>query len=192
MKELDNIFVACDDGRVKKLGQGFTTYACVSFNDKLEPLDVDIGLIKIDGLEASSLITYSSLKVSRGEQFVLLLDSLTIAGFNVVSPATVFNLTHSPTLVVYSYEPSYARLERAFKRLPFKDLRAKVLRIVDRAKRVTTPKGDVWILAWKISLEEALRIIIKLQRHSRVPEPIRVAHNIASEASLFLGKRLET
>ena len=181
------VVVACDDGRVRKLGQGFTTYACISFTRDLRPLDVHIGLLKVDGLEASSIIATSSLMVSRGRPFALLLGSLTIAGFNVVSPATVMKLTGSPTLVVYTYRPSFERLRPAFERLPHRELRARILRVVDEARRVLTPRGELWVLAWGIGLDEARNLIVSLQEHSRVPEPIRVAHNVASEASLILN-----
>jgi endonuclease V-like protein UPF0215 family len=96
-------------------------------------------------------------------------------------------LTGSPTLVVYTYRPSFERLRPAFERLPHRELRARILRVVDEARRVLTPRGELWVLAWGIGLDEARNLIVSLQEHSRVPEPIRVAHNVASEASLILN-----
>jgi len=187
MKETPNrIVVACDDGRVKKLGQGFTTYVCISFDLDLNPINIDIGLLKIDGLEASSIIAYSASLASLGRAFVLLLDSLTIAGFNVISPATIMKLSGAPTVVVYSYKPSFKRLYSAFSRLSFSNLRERVLGIVDLAKHIETPKGELWILTWGIEEDFAKYLIKKLQVHSRVPEPLRIAHGVASEASLLL------
>ncbi len=186
MKEEYEVFIACDDGRVRKLGKGYTTYACISYLPDLKPENVDIGLLKIDGLEASSIIAFSIKLLSRNRRSVLLLDSLTIAGFNIISPATVYKLSDAPTIVVYTYEPSYKRLWNAFRRLPLSSLRSKVLKIVDSATKISTPKGELWIVYWKLKLEEVKDIVTSLQRHSRVPEPLRVAHRIASEVSLLL------
>ncbi len=187
MREIiDRLIVACDDGRVEKLGQGFTIYACISFDLNLNPINMDVGLLKIDGLEASSIIAYSASLASLGKAFVLLLDSLTIAGFNVISPATIMKLSNAPTIVVYNYKPSFERLYSAFSKLSFSDLRKKVLRIVDSAKHIETPRGELWILSWGMEESYAKRLIEKLQVHSRVPEPLRIAHSIASEASLLL------
>ncbi len=182
------LVIACDDGRVIRLGQGFTTYACISFDVDLRPVDINVGLLRIDSLEASSIIAYSAIIVSHGKPFILFLDSLTIAGFNIISPATITRLAKAPTIVVYNYKPSFNRLYSAFSKLPLVELRMRVLKIVDKARRINTPKGELWILPWEISWEEAKGFIERFQVHSRVPEPLRLAHSIASEASLlFFG-----
>lgn len=179
--------VGCDDGRVEKLGAGFTVYACIAF-EGIRPIGAHMGLVRVDGLEASSLISYSVLASSAGRAEVLFLDSLTMAGFNVVSPATIEELAGAATIVTYKYRPSYERLHRAFKRLQQPELRARILRLVDRAFEAETPHGRLYVLHWGISRERALEIIREYQVHSRIPEPIRIAHEVASEASRIVLK----
>ena len=178
------VVIGCDDGRVTKLGEGFTLYACLAFDlNTLKPIGASIGLVRVDGLEASSLIAYSLARASGGKKSVLLLDSLTIAGFNVVSPASIAKLTGSPVIVVYSYKPSFARLARGIEKTRYPHLRSRVLKVVDDAREASTRWGPVWILPWGIGFEEALKIVDRTQVYSRTPEPVRIAHMIASEVS---------
>ena len=177
---------ACDDGRVRKLGGGFTVYSCVCYRDAT-PLDAHLGIVRIDGLEASGLLAYSVLRACRGPPDLVLLDSVTIAGFNVASPYALHRLVGAPVVVVYTYRPSYERLAPAAMRAPGGlGPRRPVLRLVNEAVEVETRRGPLHILAVGTSLAEAVEAIESLQVHSRVPEPLRMAHALASEASRLL------
>ncbi len=185
--------VACDDGVVEKLGEGYTIIACVLWSGK--PLDVDLNLAKIDGLEASSIIAYAITRLksrNKLEAEALLLDSITIAGFNIASPSTIMKLTGTPVIVTYKYKPSSSRLEDALRK-HFRDwyLRMKVLKLVDNAIEVSTRKGIVYMLTWGLELKEAIHIIEQTQVHARIPEPLRIADMIASEATKHLLQQLE-
>ncbi len=179
--------IACDDGVVRKLGQGYTIVACVLWHDR--PLDVELNPVKVDGFEASTTIAYAMTKLklrSRVEPEALLLDSITIAGFNIASPPTIAKLTETPVIVVYKYKPSSERLERALRNLKDYQLKMRVLRIVDNTVEITTRKGVLHIITWGMELEKARHVIEETQIHSRVPEPIRIAHMVASEATKLI------
>ncbi|MCX8196425.1 MAG: DUF99 family protein [Acidilobaceae archaeon] len=177
--------IACDDGRVRK-GGSYTALACLLWSSG--PRAARFALLSIDGLEASSVVSamvQQLLSLARAE--ALLLDSLTIAGFNVISPATVERLTGLPTVVIYTYEPSSERLRAAMeKHLSDWELRLRVLKEVDRAQRVATKKGDLYIYSWGLPLERAKALVEGLQIHARVPEPLRLAHMLASDMSYLL------
>jgi len=181
--------VACDDGRVEKLGGGFTVLACILWDGR--PLDVELGLLRVDGLEASSVVAYLTASLALRSSLpirALLLDSLTIAGFNVVSPATVMRLAGVPVVVVYKYKPSSSRLEGALRK-HFRDwsLRMRVLKLVDEAVEVNTRRGPLYIIPWGVSVEEARRVVEETQVYARTPEPLRIADMIASEVTLHLS-----
>ncbi len=180
--------IACDDGVVEKLGEGYTVLACILWCNK--PVDVELNLVKVDGLEASTTIAYATTRLklrNKVEPKAILLDSITIAGFNIASPPTITKLTGTPVIVAYKYKPSSARLEEALRK-HFKDwqLRIKVLKLVDSTVEIVTRKGTLHILTWKISLEEAKNIIEQTQVHARTPEPLRIADIIAYEASKLI------
>lgn len=185
--------IACDDGRVEKLGSGYTIVACILWSGA--PLDVALSKVRVDGLEASSTIAYLAktlaLKAGGGVE-MLLVDSLTIAGFNIVSPPTIVKLAGLPLIAVYKYKPSSYRLEEALRK-HFKDwrLRMNVLKLLDSTVKVETRKGELYMVAWGLSVEEALKIVESLQIHSRIPEPLRIADMTASEAARMVKARGE-
>ena len=177
---------ACDDGRVYKLGEGYTTAACVCY-DGLRPVGVKLGLLRVDGLEATGVVAYLALAACRGRPGAVLLDSVTIAGFNLVSPPGLARLAGAPVVVVYKYRPSYGRLASAASRAPGPAwLRLRVLRIVEDAVEAETRRGRLYIIPWGLPLREALGLVESLQVHARTPEPLRAAHMVASAASRAL------
>ncbi len=182
---------ACDDGKVYKLSKGYTVVACTCY-DGTRPVGVELGLLRVDGLEATGIVAHLSLAACRSRPDVVLLDSIAIAGFNLVSPPGLARLTGAPVVVVYPYEPSYERLAPAAARAPGPfSIRSRVLPIVDKAVRVDTPRGPLYLLVWGIPLRDAASIAISLQVHARTPEPLRVAHMIASSATDALKEFLE-
>lgn len=177
------LVAACDDGKVYKLSKGYTVVACTCY-DGTRPLGVELGLLRVDGLEATGIVAHLSIAACKSRPNVVLLDSITIAGFNLVSPPGLAKLTGAPVLVVYLYKPSYERLAPAAARAPGPfSIRNRVLPIVDKAVRVDTPKGPLYLLAWGVPLRVAKSIAVSLQVHARTPEPLRVAHMIASSAT---------
>ncbi len=185
--------VACDDGHVKKLGKGYTIVSCVRWDIGRGPVASSIRPVRVDGLEAGSIIAGLLHDLySPGTSFrALLLDSITIAGFNIVSPSTIEKLAGVPTVVVYKYKPSKERLIKPVKE-KFRDwrVRVNVLALVERTEEVGTRLGRLFIIAWGLSLEEAIELIGRLQLYSRIPEPLRLAHYTASSISRLLEAEL--
>lgn len=178
--------MACDDGEVRKLGAGATAVACVSYRE-VRPVAASIGLIRVDGLDATSVLSALISMVSHPPG-VVFLDSITIGGFNVVSLAGLTRLTGLPVIVVYTYRPSLERLKEPLVR-HFKDweLRLRAIRPVESAYLARTSRGPLYIVSWGVDREEAVRLVEAYQLFTRVPEPIRVAHRLASEASRLIG-----
>jgi endonuclease V-like protein UPF0215 family len=184
--------VACDDGYVRKLGEGYTVVACIDWVIGRGPASASTRPVRVDGLEAGSIIAGilgEALQVF--DVKALLLDSLTIAGFNLVSPSTIERLVGVPTLVVYKYKPSPERLIRTV-REKFADwaIRARVVSLVGEAREVETRRGRLYVIPWGMGLGEAAEIIGRLQLYSRVPEPLRLAHYMASSVSRLFEKEL--
>lgn len=182
--------IACDDGRVEKLGGGRTLVACISWSKEWGVEDLGFLPVHIDGLDASSILSYLVSVLSPGEEVdAILLDSLTIAGFNIVSPDTLYRSRGSPVIIVYSYKPSYSRLSSGLEtsQLPLLDVRKRILRLVDDAERINTPRGELYLLTWKISPSEAREIIVSCQDRDKRPVPLRMAHYISSALSRIIS-----
>ncbi len=185
--------MGCDDGEIRKVGlQEYTTYACVSMRSTAQgiyPRDATLGLLRVDGLEASSVIA-AAVRLLERKPAAVILDSVTIAGFNVVSPSTIYRLVGAPVIVVYSYKPSYERLRRGALNLATFKVIDRIIRLVDNAIQLKTRRGVLYALLWGVDPPEALRLVEEFQIHSRIPEPVRVAHYIASAASRLLRECL--
>ncbi|MEB3817035.1 MAG: DUF99 family protein [Desulfurococcales archaeon] len=182
--------VGCDDGRVTKLGGGWTSYACISMKcdtkGRIYPLDVVAGRIRVDGLDASSVLA-SAISMLEHPVDVVFLDSVTIAGFNVASPSTISRLVGAPVIVVYTYKPCYTRLAKAASKLRYFEIRERVLRLTKYARKLSTSKGDVYVIAWGLREPDKTRFLVEcFQLYARKPEPVRVAHFIASSIYKFI------
>ena len=186
----ESLVAACDDGVVRKLGwgSGFTVVACVSWSIReSRPLSASIAPVRVDGLDASSIIAALVEEVGAAGAPVLL-DSVTIAGFNVVSPASIIRLAGSPVIYVYKYMPSLANLRRGLEssRLPLSGLRLKIIEaVISRINVVETRRGKLYMSVWGLpgGVEAAIRLVEACQVHARTPEPLRVAHFTASGVS---------
>lgn len=182
--------IACDDGRVEKLGGGTTLVTCISWSRGRGIEDLGFLPVHVDGLDASSILSYLVTVLSPGEKVdAILLDSLTIAGFNIVSPDTLYRSRGSPVIIVYSYKPSYSRLSSGLEasQLPLLDVRKRILRLVEDAEMVDTPRGELYLLAWKISPLEAREIVVSCQDRDKRPVPLRMAHYISSALSRIIS-----
>ncbi|MCE4600636.1 MAG: DUF99 family protein [Desulfurococcales archaeon] len=181
--------IACDDGVVKKLGEGVTIATCLSWSSEDGLEDLAFLPVHVDGLDASAILSYLVTVVSPGRMAdAILLDSLTIAGFNVVSPDTLYRARRVPVVVVYTYRPSYRRLSRGLEAsgLPLRSVRSRILRLVDDYTRICTPLGELFIVAWRASIEDARRIVVEAQGRDRKPIPLRLAHYISSALSRII------
>ncbi len=182
--------IACDDGRVEKLGGGRTLVTCISWSREGGVEDLGFLPVHVDGLDASSILSYLVSVLSPGEAVdAILLDSLTIAGFNIVSPDTLYRSRGTPVIIVYSYKPSYSRLSAGLEasQLPLLNVRRRILELVNSAERVDTLRGELYLLPWRISLSKARDIIISCQDRDKRPAPLRMAHYISSALSRIIS-----
>ncbi len=177
------VAVACDDGKVRKLGGGVAVVACVAYRE-LRPSGLRLGLVHVDGLDATSVVGELAREIAAGSEGLLMVDSITIAGFNVISLPGISRISGLRAVAVYTYEPDIARLEGPL-RAHFSDaeLRLRVLEPIKNVRRVETPRGPLYVVPWGLRHEEAGELLALYQVYTRVPEPIRVAHRVASEVS---------
>lgn len=190
MSNLPLPLVACDDGVVKKLGRGSgrVIVACVSwsldYGSPGAPSSVLITTVETDGLDATSIVAAAAFELS-GPRNVLLLDSVTIGGFNIVSPEAYRLLTRGEVVIIYTRRPRLHRILAALEKSK-SDLggvkRRVIEAVVRRITKVKTARGHLYIYS-TIQLEEAVKLVTLTQAHARKPEPLRVAHYTASAAS---------
>jgi endonuclease V-like protein UPF0215 family len=110
---------------------------------------------------------------------VILLDGVTYAGFNPVDMMNIFKETGVPVISFMRSCPDLVKIKRALSNLPDPDKRWE---IIQRAGKIYKIKQDnpVFMQICGLDKESAVKIIQMTSTNSNIPEPLRVAHLIAT------------
>lgn len=139
--------------------------------------------IKVDGLDATEKIIEMVKKTKHKDLRVIMLDGLTFGGFNLVDIEEIFQKTKLPVIVIVRKIPEFKEIKKALKNLS-KKTQQFGLRCMEKAgqpeKVETKPKKYIYIQTKGIKLSDAKGIVKLSATRSLIPEPIRVAHLIAS------------
>ena len=110
----------------------------------------------------------------------ILLDGVTFGGFNVADIQEIHKSTELPVITVTRDKPDFDKIEQALKN-NFVDWKHRLnLMKKGRLHVVKTKHNPIYIKCMGIGIEDAKEIIKLSTIRGVVPEPIRVAHLIAS------------
>jgi len=182
------VVIACDDGVVNKLGGGWTIISCVLWRRGEGPVRIGHLPVHIDGLDASGQVAYIASALSNGLDVEgVLFDSITTAGFNLISPPQVQRAARAPVIILYKRRPRWTRILAALER-HFSDawLRLRVISLVRDVVQLSTRRGVLYAILWGLSSGKAVELIEKYQVAGRMPEPLRFVHLYASALSRVL------
>lgn len=145
--------------------------------------------VAIDGRECSRTIVEQSKAMGRPD--LILLDGITYAGFDVVDPEEVHAHASAPVITVQQYRLNLDRVRKAlFDNFADADERFRVIeRVAGKFQYLDTPWKTIQYCAVGISQERAREYLARAMVYSPVPEPLRVAHAIASSLSRKLYQR---
>jgi hypothetical protein len=109
-----------------------------------------------------------------------MVDGAGLGGFNVVDIHELFESTNLPVITITRDKPDFSKIKRALQK-NFKDWKDRWT-ILQRGelKTITTQYNPIYIKYTGLSLDEAKEIINISTIRGVIPEPIRVAHLIAS------------
>jgi hypothetical protein len=138
--------------------------------------------ITIDGTDATNkLIKRINSSRHRQQLRVVMFDGITLGGFNIVDIHKLHERTGLPVIVINRKMPNLANVQKALKN--FKDYK-KRWALIEKAgalKPCTLKRGKrVYYQSVGLSDERAEDIIILSSTRSFIPEPLRVAHLIAT------------
>lgn len=142
--------------------------------------------IEVDGFDATEKIASMVNSSPHHKQLrVIMLDGVTFAGFNIVDIEKLFAETQLPVIAVTRNEPDFDDIHKALKNLSRSEERWKAIQNAGRITKVYTRsrKEKVYMGTAGIQEEDAEKIIRLTSTRSSVPEPLRVAHIIASGTS---------
>jgi len=139
--------------------------------------------VEVDGDDATEKLSSMILQSSHYAQLrVVLLNGVTMAGFNVVDIQELHEKVQLPIIVVTRDEPNFDDIRKALQNLPNSERRWAAIEKAGKLITVYTRKGEepIYAHAAGISEETAKRVLRTTSTRSNVPEALRVAHIIAS------------
>ena len=148
--------------------------------------------IEKDGMDATEKI---AAMVSGSKHFgqvrAVMLNGVTFGGFNVVDIEALYEATGIPVIVVTREEPDMESIKSALKNLDMPERRYEaILKAGMPVKVQTAARGKPVFVQYKgIDTEDAIELVKVTSVHSRIPEPIRVAHLIATGVVLGESSR---
>jgi uncharacterized protein len=139
-----------------------------------------------DGLDATEIIS-NMIKKSKhyGQVRVVILDGITYGGFNVVDIEKLYEETGIPIIVIMRAYPDFEKIKSALTNFPDYEKRWKIIQRAGKIDEIILKnKSTIYIQKKGISLKSAEKILRLTSIRSNIPEPLRVAHLIATGISL--------
>lgn len=138
---------------------------------------VVIGQVDKDGTDAA----HNIIELVAGSKFLehlqlVMLQGITLGGFNVVDVFQLYEQLGLPVLVVSRRAPDMATIRAAL--LTKISQGAQKWQIVERLGPME-PAGQVFVQRVGLSAAEAVAVVERFAIHSHLPEPLRTAHLIA-------------
>ncbi len=136
--------------------------------------------IEVDGDDVTNAIL-SMLSSRYGPQVRLIMtQGITFGGFNILNLRRLYEETSIPVLVVSRKEPDLESMKDALKQ-HFPDWRERVRRLEEvPIERVENGEHNLWVQYLGMDRDEVTQVIKLFTIRGAIPEPVRVAHLIAS------------
>ena len=173
--------LAVDDGFFKPGKKGETILVGVVFrlDGRIEGMLKQT--VKVDGLDSTAKIIKMCNKSKFRDQIqAVLLDGINFAGFNIVDVERLYKKTHFPIINVFRKMPRMHLIENALEK--FKDSK-KRLKLIEKAGEIHRFK-NIFFQCHGIKPQEARKLLKKTVFFSNLPEPVRIAHIVASAVTL--------
>jgi endonuclease V-like protein UPF0215 family len=139
--------------------------------------------IRVDGLDAtekiSDMIRYSA---HYPQIRVIMLHGITFAGFNIIDGDEMVERTKRPVIAATKERPDLAKIEKAIRGLESSGERLERIRRAGAPVKVYTrgKNEPIYMHSFGMQLEDAKKIATISATRASIPEPLRVAHLIAS------------
>jgi len=137
--------------------------------------------VSVDGTDATNTCKEMIENTRHKNQLrAMILDGIALGGFNIVDIQELYSATNLPIITVTRDNPDFEKIEMALRK-NFEDWKER-LNLMKKGDlhKIETSHNPIYIKCAGISLAEAKEIIILSTIRGAIPEPIRVAHLIAS------------
>lgn len=141
--------------------------------------------VEIDGLDATEKIANMINSSPHHNQLrIVMLNGITVAGFNLIDIQELHRETKLPVIALTHDKPDLQDIHDALKHLPDTETRWQIVVAAGELHEFACHGTKVYVELAGISLSDAQNIIKLTSTRSCLPEPLRVAHLIASGITL--------
>jgi len=147
--------------------------------------------VRVDGLDATEKLAEMITSSPHYPQLrVIMLNGVTLGGFNVVDIQELCQRLKLPIVAVTRDKPNFDDIKKALQNLPHSEQRWSAIEKAGKMIKVRTRNGEepVYVHVAGLSEEDARRILKSTSTRSNVPEALRVAHIIASGLASTRGQ----
>ncbi|WP_406660035.1 DUF99 family protein [Methanolobus sp. ZRKC3] len=145
--------------------------------------------VERDGMDGTASIIEMVRKSKHFQQIrLIMLDGVTYGGFNPIDILSLYEETGIPVVVMMRRYPDMAQIEKALSHLPNKNERLEIIKKAGKISKISIKDGSnsVYVQCSGIGVEDAEKIVLLTSTRSNIPEPLRVAHLIAT--GVILGE----
>jgi len=137
--------------------------------------------VTVDGLDATQVLVEMINNTKHKQQLkAVLTDGIALGGFNVINIEELYTKTEIPIITVTRDKPNYETIKAALQK-NFKDWQQRWgILTQNKLYNIQTKHNPIYIKHIGISIEEAKEIINLSTIRGVIPEPLRMAHIIAS------------
>ena len=133
--------------------------------------------ISVDGFDSTKQIIKMAKKTKfSGQVAFIILSGINFAGFNVADIKKIHSSTKLPVIVVFRKKPRMEKIKAAIKKTTFPKKR---FSLIEQGGQIN-PFKSFFFQVYGCTKQEAKTILRKTLLHSNMPEPVRLAHLIAS------------
>ena len=170
-----------DDGKFAPHTQGSVIVVGVVFRGGCWIEGAMHTTVAIDGLNATEqLASMINSSPHRGQLRLVMLSGVTLAGFNLVDIKKLNLTTGLPIMALTRDKPDLEAIHEALNNLPNTEERWRIVLEAGEIHEITCKGSRLYMELAGISLVDASKIVELTSTRSCFPEPLRVAHLIAS------------
>jgi endonuclease V-like protein UPF0215 family len=139
--------------------------------------------VKVDGFDATEkLVEMITKSPHYGQLRVIMLNGITLAGFNIVDIEKLYRRTMLSVMAITREKPDFDKIKKALQNLPNNQERWSIIKKSGKILKMHTRGGEqpVYLHSMGLSEQNARNILRSTSTRSNIPEALRVAHIIAS------------
>jgi len=170
-----------DDGKFRPHTKGEVIVVGVVFRGGISIDGLMHTTVAIDGLDSTEKLAEMINGSPHKHQLrLVMLNGVTLAGFNIVDLPRLHAETGLPVVALTHVKPDLDSIRDALKHLPDSEERWRIIQNDGEIHEVTNRGSKLYMGMAGIGLSEALTVLDLTTVRGSMPEPLRVAHLIAS------------